>query len=139
MDPLTAILNVGGKVLDKFFPDKADADKAKIAMLQLAQDGAFKDEENRYSAIVAEAKSTDPWTSRARPSFLYVIYLMILMAIPMGILSAFAPEAAVRITTGLKLWLAGIPDSLWTLFGAGYLGYSTVRTIDKAKAAKDCR
>jgi len=130
-----AVADLAGKVIDKIFPDKEQADKAKLELLKMQQDGEFKDEENRFNAIVTEAKSSDPWTSRARPSFLYVIYLMILLAIPMGILSAFQPEFAARISTGLRAWLAAIPDSLWALFGAGYLGYSTVRTIDKAKGS----
>ncbi len=35
----------------------------------------------RMTAIVAEANSADPWTSRARPSFLYVMYALLLWAI----------------------------------------------------------
>jgi len=33
------------------------------------------------SAIMAEANSHDPWTSRARPTFLYVIYGVILLSV----------------------------------------------------------
>ena len=43
-------------------------------------------------AIVAEAQSTDPWTSRARPSFLYMMYALILWAIPMGLIAAADPK-----------------------------------------------
>ena len=46
----------------------------------------------RLSAIVTEARSPDPWTSRARPSFLYVMYVMLLWAIPMGVLAALLYE-----------------------------------------------
>jgi hypothetical protein len=30
------------------------------------------------AAVLAEAESPDPWTSRARPSFLYVMYVLLL-------------------------------------------------------------
>ena len=83
--------------------------------------------------MLAEAKSRDPWTSRARPSFLYVIYLMILAAIPMGIVYAVNPTFAQNITTGVEAWLQAIPESLWWLFGAGYLGYTGAREFGKKK------
>ena len=83
------------------------------------------------SAIVMEAKSNDPWTSRARPSFMYLMYFMIIMAVPAGILAAFKPLFVQAIITGMKLWLEAIPGELYLLFGTGYLGYGTLRTIDK--------
>jgi len=130
-DPLSAALDVGGKLIDKLIPDPAAKAKAKLDLMTLAQNGELQELETRMSAILAEANSSDPWTSRARPSFLYVIYLMILAAIPMGFLTAFSPETALAVTEGMKDWLAAIPDSMWTLFGAGYLGYAGARSLDK--------
>jgi hypothetical protein len=103
----------------------------------MAQDGELKELEISMSAIVAEARSSDPWTSRARPSFLYVMYVMILTALPMGVLSVFRPDMAVQIAEGVKAWLTAIPDQLWWLFGAGYLGYTGVRSfVDKRQAER---
>ena len=82
-------------------------------------------------AIITEASSADPWTSRARPTFMYVIYVMILCSIPMGILSAFQPTMAVAIAAGMKAWLASIPSELYTLFGVGYVGYVYQRGKEK--------
>lgn len=130
-DPITAVLSVGEKLLDKFIPDPAEKAKAKAEMLRMAQDGELKELEIRMSAILAEAKSADPWTSRARPSFLYVMYALILAAIPMGVLHAYHPDLAVSIATGMKAWLAALPEELWWLFGAGYLGYTGARSLDK--------
>ena len=127
-DPLTVGLNVAGKVIDKLFPDPAERDKAKLEMAKLQLDGEFKGVELQMSAILAEAKSVDPWTSRARPSFLYVIYIMILAAIPMGILSVFSPDSATQITTGMEIWLESIPKELWITFGTGYAGYTVARS-----------
>ena len=56
--------------------------------------------ETQLQAIVAEASSADPWTSRARPNFLYVMYILLLTALPMGVLSAFHPMAARDIAAG---------------------------------------
>lgn len=133
LDPLTAALDIGGKLIDKLFPDPAQKAAAQLQLAQLAQDGSLKELGIQMSAILAEAQSADPWTSRARPSFMYVIYLVILFGIPMGFLSAFWPEKAAAVATGFGAWLKAVPDSLWTLFGAGYLGYAAARSVDKAK------
>ncbi len=127
------LLSIGGKLIDKLIPDPAAKAKAHLELVTLAQNGELKELETRMSAILAEAKSADPWTSRARPSFLYVMYLMILASIPMGILSAFSPETATAIASGMKSWLTAIPDGMWATFGIGYAGYSAARSYDKAK------
>lgn len=132
---LGSIFEFGTKLIDRLFPDKVaqanERDKAQLAILQMQQSGELTELTERMKAIVAEAQSADPWTSRARPSFMYVIYLMILASIPMGILSAFNPVAATAIATGMKAWLAAIPQELYTLFGVGYVGYAYSRTKEK--------
>jgi len=130
---LTAALPIIGNLLDDVIETDAEKAAAKAKLMKLAQDGELKDMETRLSAILAEANSKDPWTSRARPSFMYVIYILILASIPMGFLFAFAPEVAGNVTDGFTGWLHAIPDSLYTLFGAGYLGYAGARTVDKLK------
>lgn len=85
----------------------------------------------RVSVMVAEAQSQDKWTSRARPAFLYVMYIMILTSIPMGIIYAVNPVVAANLTSGVKAWLLAIPESMWALMGAGYLGYVGARSYDK--------
>ena len=64
---------------------------------------------------------------------MYVFYVLILAAIPMGITYALNPVLAADITTGFQAWLAAIPEEMWTLFGVGYLGYAAARTVDKRK------
>ena len=125
------VITAGFGLIDSLFTSDEEKAAAKLKIQALAQQGKLKELEIGMSAIIAEANSKDPWTSRARPSFLYVMYIMILTAIPMGILSAFNPEIAERIATGLQLWLAAIPESMWTLFGVGYTGYAINRTYDK--------
>lgn len=128
---LNPLLNIGSKIIDRVFPDPVDKAKAQLALIKLEQDGQFKEIETQMQAIVAEAKSSDKWTSRARPSFLYVIYIMILMSIPMGIIHATDAELARSLTIGVQSWLKAIPEPLWALFGAGYLGYVGGRSYDK--------
>jgi hypothetical protein len=127
------VVDLLGKGIDRIFPDKNERERAKLALLQAQQDGQLRELEISMSAIIEEARSEDPWTSRARPSFMYVMYVLLLASLPMGILSAFSPETADAIATGFKNWLGAIPSDMWWLFGAGYLGYAGARTFEKRK------
>lgn len=137
MNPLliAPIASFAEKLIDRLFPDKtaqaADRAKAELEVLKLTQDGTLKELEIQMSAILAEANSSDPWTSRARPSFMYVMYTMILASIPMGVLYVFNPAAALGIAAGMQSWLGAIPEEMWWLFGAGYLGYTGSRMLEK--------
>ena len=140
LDPtslIEPISNLFGKFVDKIWPDKtaqeAERAKAFLALETLRQDGEIKELTAQLSAILAEAQSADPWTSRARPTFLYVIYIMIIFGIPMGFLAAFKPEFASNVAMGMQKWLQAIPGSLYTLFGVGYLGYTGARGWEKVK------
>lgn len=134
---ISGITDIGGKLIDRIFPDKIGQEteraKAVLALESLRQDGSIKELQVQMSAILAEAQSADPWTSRSRPSFLYVMYIMILVSIPMGVLSAFKPDIAIHIADGMKAWLAAIPSDLWAVFGVGYLGYTGARSFEKNK------
>lgn len=138
-DPVTAAIDLVKMGINKAFPDKTEAARITAQLETAKQNGDLKGLEIGMSAIVMEAKSKDKWTSRARPSFLYVMYFMIVMSFPMGVLAAFKPLFVEAIINGMKLWLEAIPGELYALFGAGYLGYSTVRSVDKNRvlAAKD--
>jgi hypothetical protein len=128
---LDGIIGPIAGLLDKIIPDPKARDDAKLKLLELQGDQAMEATKTQISAIMAEAQSADPWTSRARPSFLYVMYVLLLWAIPMGILAAIRPEAAKDIAAGMNAYLAGIPEPLYALFGTGYLGYTIARQWGK--------
>ena len=127
------LLKFGEKIIDQVIPDKEAKEKALYELTKLANDKEAQELDQQYKAIVAEANSQDKWTSRARPSFLYVVYIMILFSLPMGLAAVFAPQHVMTFIGGVNLWLNSIPGELYTLFGAGYLGYGAYRTIDKVK------
>ena len=136
MPILDIITGPFSKILDKIIPDPRARDAAKLELLALQGTQELDTLKTQMAAILAEAQSVDPWTSRARPSFLYVIYVIILWAIPMGLISALSPVTAKGISEGMNGYLAGIPDSLWGLFGTGYLGYTAARQWGKAKGVE---
>ncbi len=75
----------------------------------------------------------DRWTSRARPTFLYVMYAMMLWSFPLGLTAAFSPNTARAITKAMTEYLSALPEALYTLFGTCYLGYATLRQWGKVK------
>jgi hypothetical protein len=64
------------------------------------------------------------------------MYLMILCAIPMGVLAAFDAETAQAIGTGMTAYLNALPEPLYALFGTGYLGYTAMRQWGKIKGVE---
>jgi hypothetical protein len=126
MNPLD-LISIGEKIIDKFVPDPEAKAKAKLDL----RGADLKELELQMSAIVMEAKSNDKWTSRARPSLMYVFYILILTAIPMGVLFAVSPTVSANVIEGMRLFWQAIPEYIITAFTVGYLGYTGARTIDK--------
>ena len=133
MPILESLIGPVASIIDKIIPDKEARAKAKLELLALEGSHELKAIETRMAAIIAEAQSPDAWTSRARPSFLYVMYTLILFSLPMGIIAAFDPTTARAIAKGMTSYLAALPESLYALFGTGYLGYTAARQWGKAK------
>jgi hypothetical protein len=136
MSMIEAIISPVSKLLDKIIPDPQARDRAKLELLKLQGDQELAAISAQMQAIVAEAQSADPWTSRARPSFLYVMYALILWAVPMGLIAAVNPGMALGIANGMTAYLRGIPEELYALFGTGYLGYTAARTWGKVKGVE---
>ncbi|MGB3738328.1 MAG: holin family protein [Pontixanthobacter sp.] len=133
MPLIESLIGPIASLIDKIIPDKDARAKAKLELIRLEGSHELAAVQARLSAIVAEAQSKDPWTSRARPSFLYVMYILLLAALPMGILAAFSPVTARDIAQGMNAYLAGLPEPLYALFGTGYLGYTAARQWGKVK------
>lgn len=131
--PGGSLIQLGMSIIDKIIPDPAAKAKAQLDLLEADRKGELEASKVQLSVILAEANSSDPWTSRARPSFLYVVYILILASLPMGILAAFSPDVAARIADGMKMWLAAIPDQIIELFKWVMLGYIASRGVEKVK------
>lgn len=136
MSLIPALIDPIAKIIDKVIPDKEARARAKLELLQLEGSQELEEIRVQMSAILAEAQSGDPWTSRARPSFLYVMYILLMWSIPMGLIAAFRPEVAQNIAAGMNAYLSGIPEPLYALFGTGYLGYTVARQWGKTKGTE---
>ncbi|MET0249809.1 MAG: 3TM-type holin [Sphingobium sp.] len=83
-----------------------------------------------------DSQSDDPWTHRARPGFLYVMYALLLCSIPVGLLAAVRPMLAQAVIVAMRGYFNAIPEPLYALFGTGYLGYTAARAWGKAKGVE---
>jgi hypothetical protein len=100
MFPLSSLLDIGGKILDKVFPDPAQAEQAKLKLLEMQQNGELA----QINADIAEQQeltkrqesdmASDSWLSKnIRP--------MTLIAILLGYF-VFAMLSAFNIDTNTK-------------------------------------
>lgn len=129
---IAALAPLVADLAKRLLPNDPDAEnKAKLALLQVEQSGTLAELQVSMGAILAEAQSADPWTSRARPTFLYLMYGVIVLAFAGGIVGIWAPDQVGKAADNIGKLLTAIPDSLWWLFGAGYLGYTGARSFDK--------
>ena len=136
MTLIDGIIGPVAGLLDRIIPDPKARDAAKLELIKADNAQALDQARAQMAAILAEAQSADPWTSRARPSFLYVMFVLLLWSVPMGLIAAVRPGVATDIAHGMNAYLAGIPEPLYALFGTGYLGYTVAREWGKAQAPR---
>ena len=97
-----------------------------------AMDAESKAVEAASANIRAEAQSGDKWTSRARPTFLYLFYIILafnFILVPIA--------QMIKGISFAQLHPIEFPDILWEVFVAGYLGYTGVRSWEKCKLTKN--
>lgn len=80
MFPLGALLDIGGKILDKVFPDPAQAEQAKLKLLEMQQNGELAQiaadtaEQQELTARLQADMNSDSWLSKnIRPMTLLFI------------------------------------------------------------------
>jgi hypothetical protein len=116
MIPVGSILNFGSTLLDKLYQDKDEREKAKLALLQLEQQGGLQELETKLQPLISELSGN--WLQRSwRPilmlSFTYIIvhnYIIVpIFSIP----------------------AADIPPDMWQLLKLGVGGYVLGRSGEK--------
>lgn len=68
LDPVTAALDIGGKLIDKLWPDPAQRDAAKLELLKLQQSGELAEMTAQTEINKVEAASTSTFVSGWRPA-----------------------------------------------------------------------
>lgn len=128
LDPLTAILDIGGKVIDRLFPDPAQKAAAQLELFRLQQQGELTQIAGQLEINKTEAASQSAFTSSWRPAIGWVCALALFVQYIARPLLMWA-----GLVTGHQ-WpaLPGIDDNLWQLM-LGMLGLGGLRTYEKAK------
>ena len=67
MDPLSAVLGIGGKLIDKLLPDPEQKARAQLALLELAQKGELTELTARADIVKTEAASSHWLAANWRP------------------------------------------------------------------------
>lgn len=98
LDPLSAALDVGGKLIDRLWPDPTQRDQAKLALLELAQKGELTELTARAGIVQAEAASTN-WLAASWRPILMLVFGALIVARWLGWSAPGISEAEV-----LKLW-----------------------------------
>jgi hypothetical protein len=136
MFPLTALLEVGGKLIDKLIPDPEAKAKAQLDLAKMAQDGElakmandtelYKAEQNNLSDRHKADMSSDSWLSKnIRPMTLVAIFIGYFV---FAMMSAFKLDANEVYVTLLGQW--------GMLVMSFYFGGRTLEKIMDMKAKK---
>lgn len=67
LDPLSALLDIGGKVIDRVWPDPAQAAAAKLELFKLQQSGELAQIAGQMEVNKAEAANPNVFVSGWRP------------------------------------------------------------------------
>ena len=133
LDPVSALLDIGGKVLDRVLPDPAQQAAAKLELMKLQQNGELAQITGQMDINKVEAASSSLFVSGWRPGIGWVCGLGFAVQFVIGPLaewgSALAghPVKFPQMDTGTMMPLL-----------LGMLGLGGLRTAEKLadKAAK---
>ena len=126
LDPISAALDLGTTLINKLFPDPAQAADAKLKLLELQQSGELAVMTAQTDINKEEAKNASLFVSGWRPAIgwvcaLALFYQYLLKPLAIGIL----PSLGFTVPP-----LPGLDDNLWQLM-MGMLGMGGLRTFEK--------
>jgi hypothetical protein len=125
-DPLSAVLDIGGKLIDRLWPDPAQRDAAKLELLKMQQSGDLAIITGQLEVNKEEAKSASVFVSGWRPFIGWVCG----MACAWNWIGLPVVKAGLLVAGhGLDLRPADLTEMLPVLMGM--LGLGGLRTIEK--------
>jgi uncharacterized membrane protein (DUF106 family) len=130
MFPLEAILGIGSKILDKVFPDPAQAEQAKLKLLEMQQNGELAKMQADMAEMGEVTKrwqadmASDSWLSKnIRPLALIAIFAAYFIFTTMSAFGLNAQESYVNL---LGQWGQIV-----------FLAYFGGRTVEKVMEMKN--
>jgi hypothetical protein len=120
LDPVTAALEVGSKLIDRFFPDPTQKAQAQLALLEMAQKGELAEFSARADIVKTEAASENWLASSWRPILMLTFGAMIV--------ARWFGWAAPNLSEAEYL-------KLWSIVELGLGGYVIGRSVEKTMPA----
>ena len=125
LDPVTALLDIGSKVIERIWPDPAQAANAKFELFKLQQSGELAQIAGQLNINAVEAANPSVFVSGWRP--------FVGWTCGMGLVYSFIGQPLLSWTS--SIWHFAIPPTLdlgtlLTVLG-GMLGLGGLRTIEK--------
>ncbi len=128
LDPVTAVLDIGSKLIDRMWPDPAQAATAKLELIKLQQSGDLAQMTGQLEINKVEAANANIFVSGWRPAIGWVCALALLYQYLVRPL-AVAVFAAVGHPLPV---MPGLDENLWQLMMA-MLGMGGLRTFEKVQ------
>ena len=119
-DPITAALDIGGKLIDRLWPNPAEADKAKLALMEMAQKGELAELAGRAEIVKTEAASEHWLAANWRP--------ILMLTFGALIVARWFGWAAPNLTEAEYI-------KLWDIVEIGIGGYVVGRSVEKIAPA----
>lgn len=125
-DPISAALDLGNTLIQRIFPDPAQANAAKLELMKLQQNGELQQITGQLDINKEEAKSSSVFVSGWRPAIGWIC------ALALAYQYLFRPIAIwIAALCGHNLPpMPGLDDNLWQLL-LGMLGLGGLRTFEK--------
>lgn len=119
-DPVTAALDFGGKLIDRLWPDPAQRDAAKLALLEMTQKGELAEFTGRAEIVKTEAASSHWLAANWRPLTMLTFCGLIV--------ARWFGWAAPNLSEAEYL-------KLWSIVEFGLGGYVVGRSVEKIAPA----
>jgi hypothetical protein len=128
LDPVTAVLDIGGKLIDRMWPDPAQAATAKLELIKLQQSGDLAQMTGQLEINKVEAANANIFVSGWRPAIgwvcaLALLYQYLVRPLAVAVFAAIGHPLPV---------MPGLDENLWQLMMA-MLGMGGLRTFEKVQ------
>lgn len=128
-DPISLALEIGGKVLDRVFPDPTERAKAQLELLKLEQSGDLAAMTAQTDINKVEASSTSVFVSGWRPFVGWVCGISLLYAALIEPFSRFVAQVIFKYAGEFPY----IDTDLTLQILLGLLGLAGMRSWEKEK------
>lgn len=136
---LGSVFDFGSKIIDKIFPDKDAADKAKIALIELQQKGEFKEMDQVFELakgqldINKEEAKSGKLLQQWRPALGWVCVIAYFYNFVAGPLLVWTLEA----TTTKLIKMPALDTSELSVILLGMLGIGGLKTLERVRGVKN--